>query len=454
MELKYLVIWIALLSVVVFANTVSVVMYPNSHTFVTRTYDLDTYGIFTLEPTEIKNVDLSDMSVLGKDAVVYSMRDFEVNRTTTVLKNMEELLNESKGSKIKVTTPSGAEVEGTLIWYDGERVGLNTGDSLQVFSLGELLSIKLPALATEKTKNYTEHVISILGSASGQSPKVVLGYVKNDLSWDIDYDLYVNNKNAVLKQYANIINSGPESYENAKLTLTLANPNFVAKYYPIYRNDYAKSMKPLMAGAPSTEEAPSFSTSLSKGVWSYSASVPITIPPSSVQKFEVFSDNVEYVMKYVWETYKGDDVYRVYNITNGRKEVLPAGVVRVFENEVFRGEDRIDMLPSGSSTELFVSDAPQFTVSKKIISDKVSGSVIENRYIHMVNMKLYVKNSGTSTEEVEIREGITQYTDYEFVSSNIAPKSVNADKIIWVVNIEPGSERTIEYVYKYSTSWG
>ncbi len=441
----------------VFSVSTSVVMFPSSNSYILRTYTIESPGLFSLEPSEIKGVAPSSMSIFTEGASIYLTYYREVNKTRQVQKSFEDMLNESVGSQVSVHVSPDKDYNGTLQWYNDGYIGLADGTKERVISLSNIVELLMPQVSSYKDENYTEYLTTLFGSSTTPSSRVSLGYATTDLSWSIDYDLAVNSGNGRLTQYAELANNGGESYDNAQLTLTMLAPNFVNNYYRYnyngynYNGGYSKSIMYESALPQGVGGAPSFEPVSQQGFWSYKADKPITLPPHSSQKLAIFTDDAKYEKKYVWDTSKGDTAYVVYDLNNTRDEVLPSGTVRVFEDGCFMGEDSIGLLASGKDEELFVSNAPQFSVEKSILSDKTSGFM--EKYTHTVTIRLKVKNYGKEATSLEVRDYIPQYDDFAFVSFSVEPYKIDVNKAVWVVDVGAGAEKMIEYTYTYTSRY-
>ncbi|MEM3363966.1 MAG: hypothetical protein QXS93_00460 [Candidatus Micrarchaeia archaeon] len=438
------------------SSSVEVVMYPDSNSYVLRTYSFSVPGPFTLNPEEIKGISPQAISVFGDGADAYFISQYLVNSTRQERKSLAEIINESIGRQVAIKTKSGASYNSTLLWYDSSYIGVSGKDSLQVISLDDVAEISLPATSTTKSVNYSESKLSVFGAAIKPNSALTFGYVKRDLSWGIDYDLVVSGDRGKLVQYATITNSGDEAYSDAALTLSMLDVNFVGVRPSYYYNYYAAKSNIMYEAAPGygqpASSKPEFESSLKGGMWSYTPSTPITLCAHSSHKMVIFKDDAVYTKKQVWDIRRGSTVYRVYELNNSRKEVLPSGTVHVFDGGTFVGEDTIEMLGSGSSKELYVSNVPHIEVERTIISDSVTGNSITS-FTHTVKVRLKLKNRSDSTESVEVREDLSGYSNFRYVSYSVQPFKVDGGKAYWNVPVGAGAEQVVEYVYTYSSTY-
>ncbi len=454
------IFYLALVSVMLFASLLSaasmvkVTMYPDSSSYVLRTYSFANAGPFTFEP-EAQGIGPQAISVFGNGAVPYYITNFQVNKSKQELKTLTDLVNESVGKKVTAKTSAG-NYSAILSWYDNSYVGLADTNGLHIIPFGNLLDLVVPSSNAYKTVNYTDYVLSVFGSASEPNGELTLGYAKSDLAWNIDYDLVVANGAGTLKEYSTLSNSGEESYDNADLTLTMLKPNFVSTYGGYNYDNYAVKTSAMYEGASGSyapsPSPPVFTAGSKLGIWSYKLSAPITIPAHSTQKMVLFDDKATYTKKSLWDLNRGSTVYRVYELNNSRKEVLPTGTVHVFDNGAFVGEDTIDMLGSKASKELIVSALPQFEVEKATLSDDVTGNAI-TKFIHTVKVRLTVKNHGDTKDEIEVREDLSGYSDFKYLSYSVQPYKVDGGKAYWKLPVSAGGQQEIEYTYTYSSTY-
>lgn len=432
-------------------TAVKVTMYPGSNAYVQRTYTLAAPGLFTLEPKEIKGVLPYQISTVGEGVNLHFISQFKVNRTKQELKPLAELLNESIGKNITVKTSAG-NYSAMLKWYDDSYIGIQDAVGLHIIALDSITDILIPGAAAMKDVNYTEKALSVFGSASRANSALTFGYVKRDLSWSIDYDLVIANGQGTLTQYSTISNNGDEEYKDADVTLSMLNPNFAGSAYGRYYGyDYmvkASVVDSIYGTAPSPT-SPVFTPTSGGGIWSYRPSTPITLVPYSSHKMVLFTGAAAYTKKYVWDIRMGQMVYRVYELNNTRKEVLPSGTVHVFDSGTFVGEDTIDMLGSKSSKELYVANVPHIEVEKIVLSDEVAGSSI-TKFIHTVKVQLKIRNRDDTKSEIEVREDLSGYSDLKYLKFSIQPYKVEGGKAYWKIPVNAGEEQVVEYSYTYS----
>ncbi len=435
------------------SSSVSVALYPNSHAYVIRTYNLDAKGAFSISIDDISNPNPSSISLFSNGADVYTLSYLETKKTRQVMKSFDDLLNESIGKRIKVWTSDDMVAEGELIWYDGMHLGIGSNSSMGIVFKSGIIRMSLPESSAYKDEDYFERTLSLFGMAKYGGAKVSLGYPKDDLAWTITYDLIPNDDGSSAKfvQYATISNNGDESYDNADIMLTLINPNFADAYYPI--RSFAYDYKYGVSNAALESGPITFQPELVGGIWSYEPDSKMDIPAGGSKLLMLFSDDVPLFKKFVWDTYIGENVHTTYNLTNVRSEILPSGAVRVISNGRFIGQDTISMLPSGDSVELFVSDAPQFKVSKQVLSDE-TGGIFNDRTQHTVTVRLSISNFDSESQVVEVRDYIPQYADFKLESASINPKQIDGNKIVWEVSVDgDGGVAYIDYVYSYSSRY-
>ncbi|MCX8200034.1 MAG: DUF4139 domain-containing protein [Candidatus Micrarchaeota archaeon] len=453
--LATLAVLLICVSAVIASSSVKVALYPGSSSYVLRTYTISASGPFALEPNEIKGVSPFELSAFGDGADLYFISKYSLNKTREERKSITELINESIGKQVTLRTTSGAMYNATLLWHDDGHIGISGGKGIRIISLESIAELSLPSAGLVKKVNYSESVLSVFGTANKPGSAVTFGYAKRDLSWDIDYDLLVSNGRGKLVQYATITNGGDEEYADAAITLSMLDVNFVGSAQPYFYGYYASKSSALYEAAPGGAPAasrPEFISTSKGGVWSYTPATKVTIGPRSSHKMVVFKDDATYTKKQVWDIRRGNTVYRVYELNNSRKEVLPSGRVHVFDEDVFVGEDTISMLGSKSSKELYVSNVPHVEVERTVLSDSITGNSITS-FTHTVKVRLTIKNRGNAVERIEVREDLSGYSDLKYISYSVQPFKVDGGKAYWNIPVGAGGEQAIEYVYSYSSTY-
>ncbi len=406
----------------------SVVLYPNI-AYVQREYMVP-QGYFVLPLEDVWYPSFDRLSVYGSSLDRFKIVRSEYNISEN-MKDFSELLNDSLGKEINFLYEDKS-VMGKLMWYDKERIGVETGNGMYVYPLRDVGELQLPV--SDFMKSVSRDVFTVRGFSKAPS-ELSVRYATSMISWDVYYD--INLDDSTLVQYAHIKNSGRESYPDAKLMFVIAEPNLVSSFRPMYLA--AKSMA---ADFESNEAMPvPEATYDSVGYWMYIMNETIDIPSNSEFGLMLFNSKADFEERVEWNDYWGS-VWKVVKFDNPSDDTLPSGKVRVFKDGMFLGEDLIESSPKGKDLQVRVTKLSEVEVIPES-SNKREGDWLK------VVQKYTVKNYGPD-QEVYVRIHLPQYlTDFSIEGLSPEPVDKGDDWVLWRVNVKSGSEKTLEFKYRY-----
>jgi len=438
---------LTILPLLIFSISNHITLYPEGTGFVERTYTINETGIFTKNIEELKNVNINDVSISSINSEIYLLGNFYSEKNIEVKKSLNELLNESLNKNINMIIESKPR-NGILLWYDNERIGIEENQTLIVIKMNTIDEIRFNNISSNKNEIEKKYEMKMFGKSNNQNSKIKLSYPKNTLSWEVIYTI----NNNILTQEANIKNNDDEEYLNTTLKLTMTKPYFSTSSSSRYYYPAVASLKSDMIEYAMEDSSYEFVTSLTNTLWSYELKDKIDLTKKSTQKITIFNEPIQLNKSYIWDSNKySSTVNIVYSFKNNRKEILPGGKIRIFEKDVLMGENTIDNLRYNQSTEIFVSPAIQFTISKNKIYDNVSPLI--SGYKHDVKYEIEITNYGDSEDIVELRDKIYEKENLQIKNYSIEPYYSENNEIKWKISIKPGETKKVSYEYSYTSKY-
>ncbi len=420
----------------------NLVLYPNV-AYVNRDYNVPS-GYFKLVLDDIYYPSYGDLSVFSSTPVY-------VNRESTVvdhqMKSLFELINESIGKEISFKS-EGELVKGKLEWYSNGYLGVNTGDGITLYNLDNVDALSLTSTPTIPVKR---EVYTILGYAN-QPSKISVNYHTSQIGWEILYDLDLDD--STLKESAHIYNRGKESFDGFNVRFMISEPHLISSYRgtPILMKSYAAA-SPVEAMDANDYIPPTASTYRGSGSWMYVLDKPINLSANGDVSFQILTRSLENSIdeRIEWDSSWGS-CWRVVSFTNDGSETLPSGKVRIYRNNIFIGEDSLDMLPSGDEVSLRISTVPEIKVEPKQTSHTTTS--LGDQTLHRVSMEYTVHNYDSLAHEVYVKVRLPQYLqDFSIDSTDPSIYKKGDGWIMWKINIDAGKEKVLKLSYSYKTNW-
>ncbi len=365
---------------------------------------------------------------------------------------IDELLNQSYGKQVKVSTEQG-EVAGKLMWIYGGKVGIESSGRMTVVS--DPKRIEADSSQTKKTdeKNTThyERGLELYMNAAKSGPhSVLLSYITSGANWKASYNFETSGAirgTGKLEAYGEVENNAGEDWKDATLRVAVGSPYFIenSNYpgpYPVYR-DYANAPTAMEAKA-SGGSAPSFSGGDVGTQYIYTLSEPVTILKGEKAALKLFEAQSEYEKDNVWES--GGAVQQVMRVKNKAGKPFAPGVLRVYESGVFAGEGAIEYTGEGREAEAAYAALPQITVKKESnqTGSQNLGRSVETTY----SAALTVESSSKGKIPLTLRDYMAYGDKVELLSSSAPVKQMSNNKLEWKIDVPANENVTVAYAYK------
>ncbi len=397
-----------------------VVIYPESVALVEETGNAkegECVGIIN------KGAYTDSIRVVGAREVSV-MESNEWGRGETINQLLEQLVGEFIGV---------GEVNGTLEWLASGWLGISSGSSFFALPVGSITRIESLRPLDEPNETAND---GINVSWRGSPGSVKVRYLSSGLSWSPVYFLDAGEASSRFEFWAKVVNQFEDI--RSRIRLIGGDVHILHPAYPVYRNvAYAKAAVPEDTGMG---QEPTVSRAGEYEVYDLGEK---ELKMGESRMVSIFAGSVKPEKEYLWNTDNGDVVRRVYIIKNTGR-AWPEGRVRVFENGILMGEDRIEWTPSGEKARVTVGNALDIDVSKRVSRSKTG----LGEYIRGHNtVTLELKNNKDTPVTVRIVDRYPSYIQKDTFSSDFPFVQKPGNVIEGNVTLGAGEKRDITYTY-------
>lgn len=270
-------------------------------------------------------------------------------------------------------------------------------------------------------------------------------YFLPNISWNCEHLILVDEK-SILNFNSRLIvqNNSDNNFRNIKLFLLAGEPQVIES---ISTRAFLK--------AEVAEAIPSEEFIESKGeykIFSYREPVSILARQSKVLPW-LDNKNVVGEKVYFYD-YQRDvnGVFVEWKFENSKDKGLgvpiPSGKVRIFlkdfEKIIFLGESVLKDIAEGEKFSIIQGKAFDLKGERKIIESK---EYIDNKnIIRERKIQIIIRNSKEEKVKVEVREYLEG--DWQIISSTLPYEKIDANRINFILEIDPKKESSLNYFYK------
>ena len=373
----------------------------------------------------------------------------------------QKLLQKYVDQPIVVITEDGSRHEGTLLSGDQDII-LQTGEGgVDVLKYDQIRQFSFPALPegliTKPTLKW------LVDASKAGTQNVELAYLTNNISWEANYVLVLDNDSTKLDLdgWITLDNRSGASYKDARLKLVAGDVNRVATGYG-GDNEVYKTMEAAIPAPPRSVEQRTFGE-----YHLYEIPRPVTIKDNQTKQIQFLSAREVPAQKiFVFDNMttpltptdagamKGSIDVKV-RFDTGEKGVdaqLPAGVVRMYQPDadgspLFIGEDRIDHTPKGEEVTLTVGQAFDL-VGERIQTESKRLGEDAWRESYKITLRNHKEDKAV---EIHVVEHLNRGPNWEITQASPADyKRLNSNTVEWVVSVPAGGETTVTYTVEYS----
>jgi len=382
-------------STVLFSNSITIYNNNLAHLQEKREFNL-TKGIQKLEFKNLPNSVIVDS--LSADFNSNSVELISQNYTYNPL-SIKMLLEANLNTKVdfftldKKSLKSGKLISTTptIVESDGKYYTVNQ-NSIVFSNFPKNIDLK-PKLEWE------------LNSKEALKASVDLSYLINSINWTSNYTLNLKEKKLSLKAWAKVKNSCGKDFKDIKLYLVAGDTNRVNR----------TRSRPLMYAKADMVESAVVAPKKLSGYYLYKIPYIVNIANNQSKQFALIDAKDVKFKQYGVVHNRNFGNYgeqklafsQVIEFKNSKKNnlglPLPQGVVRVYKDNHYLGEDRVKNSAVNEKIKLNIGTLFDIIGSKKITKyiRKEKYGDIETTYT--------IKNRGNETIEVEIKESIPHY---------------------------------------------
>jgi hypothetical protein len=365
----------------------------------------------------------------------------------------EKLLEKYIGKSVRVLRWSEAkgrdEERDAVVLTAGNPPILRIGDEITSGYPGRISYPEVPANLIARPT-----LVWLVDSAA-EKPKVEVSYLANELGWQADYVLVVDDADASgdLTGWVTLRNQSGAAYTNAKVQLVAGDVNRVRDAVE-YDRMLRKSALPEAAAVPQFTEEGLFEYHL------YTLERPATVLDHEQKQIALLEGADVPLKKRL--VMRGESSWYRYAMgdatTNAKVAVslefenkqashlgmpLPKGIVRVYKSDKsggrqFLGEDRIDHTPRDEKVRIKVGDAFDVVGERKQIDYKVIGSC-RSESAWQIELRNH-KDEKVVVDVIEPAHG-----DWEIVSSSLTATKDDAQTFRFEVPVAARGSARVEY---------
>ena len=318
-----------------------------------------------------------------------------------------------------------------------------------------------------------------------------INYAVNNAGWIPHYDLYVKDQKSPidLAYKANIYQDSGINWEGVNLTLSTGNPSLGATLPALsswYINSYeapavilesasyrdsehaymmlekSSDVLPVVSPRSTTKSSSRQSNALTDYVTvdagdinvSYRIALPYTIP-SDRKTHTVFVNNtkVNSEYQYILTPELDSDAFLVAKISEFKDLNLLPGNTTIYYQNAFVGEGKIPRIDQNQSFEISLGRDKRITATRQADKNQSSSTgIFGNDREKSYGYQLNVQNNSPEAQKIVIRDRMPILQDKRITFSQVkldgATKEDSSGILSWELQLEPQSQKTIEYSYK------
>lgn len=316
-------------------------------------------------------------------------------------------------------------------------------------------------------------------------------YAVNNAGWIPHYDLYVKDQKSPidLAYKANIYQNSGINWNNVNLTLSTGNPSLGATLPALsswYINSYeapavilestpyqnsehtymmleqSSDVLPAVSPRSTSKSSSRQSNALTDYVTvdagdinvSYRIALPYTIP-SDRKTHTVFVNNtkVNSEYQYILTPELDSDAFLVAKISEFKDLNLLPGNTTIYYQNAFVGEGKIPRIDQNQSFEISLGRDKRITATRQADKNQSSSTgIFGNDREKSYGYQLNVQNNSPEAQKIVIRDRMPILQDKRITFSQVkldgATKEDSSGILSWELQLEPQSQKTIEYSYK------
>jgi len=269
-------------------------------------------------------------------------------------------------------------------------------------------------------------LVEVFTDAEPGEYTIEISYLIRGPAWRPVYHLDLNTSH--LECWAVIENV--ENWGNVTLTLVSGGPHVV------YRSLVPRAFLDAQYNTESMSASQEWTPTQMDEYHEYTLDRKVNFQKGTTTKLPLFEGTVKLRQEYFWS---GGEVVNQYHINNTLSEPLATGIIEIYRNNIWRGEDQLKYTPVKGQSTVIVNYAYDIKVQK----DTVKEVHEYNRDVWGIQMT--IRNFKDSKILIVVQQSLPYRSN--LLSSN-PEATVKGSTITWTIEVDDGETSTIYYEYE------
>ena len=269
-------------------------------------------------------------------------------------------------------------------------------------------------------------LVEVFTDAEPGEYTIEVSYLIRGPAWRPVYHLDLNTSH--LECWAVIENV--ENWGNVTLTLVSGGPHVV------YRSLVPKAFLDAQYNTESMSASQEWTPTQMDEYHEYTLDRKVNFQRGTTTKLPLFEGTVKLRQEYFWS---GGEVVNQYHINNTLSEPLATGIIEIYRNNIWRGEDQLKYTPVKGQSTVIVNYAYDIKVQKDTVKE-----------VHEYNrdvwgIQITIRNFKDSKILIVVQQSLPYRSN--LLSSN-PEATVKGSTITWTIEVDDGETSTIYYEYE------
>jgi len=269
-------------------------------------------------------------------------------------------------------------------------------------------------------------LVEVFTDAEPGEYTIEVSYLIRGPAWRPVYHLDLNTSH--LECWAVIENV--ENWGNVTLTLVSGGPHVV------YRSLVPRAFLDAQYNTESMSASQEWTPTQMDEYHEYTLDRKVNFQRGTTTKLPLFEGTVKLRQEYFWS---GGEVVNQYHINNTLSEPLATGIIEIYRNNIWRGEDQLKYTPVKGQSTVIVNYAYDIKVQRDTVKE-----------VHEYNrdvwgIQITIRNFKDSKILIVVQQSLPYRSN--LLSSN-PEATVKGSTITWTIEVDDGETSTIYYEYE------
>lgn len=269
-------------------------------------------------------------------------------------------------------------------------------------------------------------LVEVLTDAEPGEYTIEVSYLIRGPAWRPVYHLDLNTSH--LECWAVIENV--ENWGNVTLTLVSGGPHVV------YRSLVPRAFLDAQYNTESMSASQEWTPTQMDEYHEYTLDRKVNFQRGTTTKLPLFEGTVKLRQEYFWS---GAEVVNRYHINNTLSEPLATGIIEIYRNNIWRGEDQLKYTPVKGQSTVIVNYAYDIKVQRETVKE-----------VHEYNrdiwgIRITIRNFKDSDILIVVQQSLPYRSN--LLSSN-PEATVKGSTLTWTIEVDDGETSTIYYEYE------